>query len=139
VEVYDGSTFTRLFAVDPFEAGFTGGVYVAAGDMTGDRKAEVVVTPDEGGGPRVKVYDAGAFALIKDFYGIEDVNFRGGARAAVGDVNGDGVADLLVAAGFGGGPRVAGFDGASIASLPATPTRLFADLFVFEQSLRNGV
>ena len=62
---------------------------------------------------------------------------RGGARAAVGDVNGDGRADLLVAAGFGGGPRVAVFNGAT---LPGNnPARLFNDFFAFENTLRNGV
>jgi len=42
-----------------------------------------------------------------------------------------------VAAGFGGGPRVAVFTGRSVGDgLP--PARLFNDLFVFEQALRNG-
>ena len=121
----------------PFEAAFTGGVYVAAGDLTGDGVAELVITPDEGGGPRVRVFDGAGFGQVADFFGIDDPNFRGGARAAVGDVNGDGAGDLIVAAGFGGGPRVAGFDGRSLAV--GRRTRLFADFFAFEQGLRNGV
>src|SRR5439155_638234 len=60
----------------------------------------------------------------------------GGARAAVGDVNRDGVPDLVVAAGFGGGPRIAFYDGTTILG---TPTKLANDIFVFEQTLRNGV
>src|SRR5687767_3178842 len=63
--------------------------------------------------------------------------FRGGARAAVGDVNGDGVGDLVVAAGFQGGPRIAGYDGNSLAG--GSPARLFADFFALEPSVRNGV
>ena len=86
-------------------------MYVAAGDLTGDGVADLVITPDEGGGPRVRVFNGAGFGQVADFFGIDDPNFRGGARAAVGDVNGDGVGDLLVAAGFGGGPRVAVFDG----------------------------
>jgi hypothetical protein len=46
------------------------------------------------------------------------------------------VVDLIVAAGFGGGPRVAGFDGKSIGG---TPVKLFGDFFAFEPTLRNGV
>jgi hypothetical protein len=52
-------------------------------------------------------------------------------------VNGDGVADLVVSAGFLGGPRVAGYSGKSLAS--GSPQRVFADYFAFEQTLRNGV
>jgi len=137
VRILDGVTQQELFAVDPFEPGFTGGVFVAAGDVTGDGVAELVITPDEGGGPRVRVFNGVGFGPVIDFFGIADPNFRGGARAAVGDLNGDGSGDLIVAAGFGGGPRVAGFDGRSLAG--GSPASLFADFFAFELGLRNGV
>jgi hypothetical protein len=126
-----------LFAITPFEEGFTGGVYVAAGDLTGDGRAELIITPDEGGGPRARVFSAGSFTQIADFFGIEDTNFRGGARAAVGDVNGDGRGDLIVAAGFGGGPRIAVFDGAQLTATGGP--KLFGDFAAFEDTLRNGV
>jgi hypothetical protein len=135
VRVFDGATQAELFSNAPFEAKFTGGVFVAAGDLTGDGKAELVITPDEGGGPRCRVFGGGTFTQLADFFGIDDPNFRGGARAAVGDVNGDGTGDLIVAAGFGGGPRVAVFDGKSVGP---TPVKLFGDIFVFEPTLSNG-
>jgi hypothetical protein len=137
VQVLDGVTQKVLFGVQPFEATFTGGVYVAAGDVTGDGVPDLAVTPDEGGGPRVDVFSGGAgFAKVASFFGIDDPNFRGGARASIGDLNGDGVGDLIVAAGFRGGPRVAGFDGTTLAG----PRRkLFGDFFAFEQTLRNGI
>ena len=95
-----------------------------------------MITPDEGGGPRVRIFSGAGFGQMADFFGIDDPDFRGGARAAVGDINGDGVGDLLVSAGFGGGPRVAGFDGRTLAGDRA---RLFGDFFAFETGLRNGV
>src|SRR5213079_163953 len=114
-----GTTQDELFAVAPFEASFTGGVFVAAGDLTGDGLADLVISPDQGGGPRVRIFSGGnGFAQVADFFAIDDFNFRGGARAAVGDLNGDGVGDLVVAAGFGGGPRVAAFRGGSLATGP---------------------
>jgi hypothetical protein len=138
VRVIDGVTQATITVITPFEPAFLGGVFVAAGDLNGDGKADIVVTPDEGGGPRVIVFDGTTFAPIANFFGIDDPNFRGGARAAVGDINGDGHPDLVVAAGFGGGPRVAFFDGTTITN-PAGPTKLINDIFVFEQTLRNGV
>jgi hypothetical protein len=112
VLVLDGVTKAQLFAIQPFEATFVGGVFVSAGDVTGDGIPDLVISPDRTGGPRVRVFDgANKFAQVIDFFGIEDVNFRGGARTAVGDVSGDGVGDLIVAAGFSGGPRVAVLDG----------------------------
>ena len=138
VRVFDGVTGVELFRVAPFEASFTGGVYVAAGDLTGDGLADLVITPDQGGGPRVRVFSGAGFGQVADFLGIDDPNFRGGARAAVGDLNADGRGDLLVAAGFGGGLRVAGFDGNSLAG-GAFTRKLFGDFFAFEETLRNGV
>jgi trimeric autotransporter adhesin len=137
VRVLDGVTQAELFSVAPFEATFTGGVFVSAGDVNGDGKADLVITPDQGGGPRVRVFTGNGFAQLADFFGIADPNFRGGARSAVGDVNGDGVGDLVVAAGFQGGPRIATFDGKSLGG-GQTPRVLFNDFFAFEQTLRNG-
>ena len=137
VTVFDGKTGAAIGSLTPFEAAFTGGVYVAAADIDGDGRADLAVTPDEGGGPRVRLFSGKTLTPLADFFGIDDPNFRGGARAAFGDLTGDGRADLVVAAGFGGGPRVAVYEGRSVAA--GTPARAFNDLFVFEQTLRNGV
>jgi len=85
----------------------------------------------------VKIFRNGDLhTVLADFFGIDDPNFRGGARVGVGDMNGDLKADVIVSAGFLGGPRVAGFDAQSI--LSGNPTRLFNDFFAFEDTLRNG-
>jgi hypothetical protein len=141
VRLLDGVTRTELFSVHPFEPAFTGGVFVAAGDLTGDGTPDLIVTPDEGGGPRVQVYDGKTFAKVADFFGIDDPSFRGGARAAVGDLAGDGYGDVVVAAGFGGGPRVSIFDGKALSS--GRFVHPVNDFFIFGGSdavnLRNGV
>jgi hypothetical protein len=140
VVVFNGATGGQVAQKFPFESTFTGGVYVAAGDLNGDGRADLVVTPDEGGGPRVLVFDGATGNVLADFLGIDDPNFRGGARAALGDIDGDGRVDLVIAAGFGGGPRVAIFNGRTVpgASANAPPSRLLNDFFVFEDTLRNG-
>jgi glucose/arabinose dehydrogenase len=138
VRVYDGATGQQVRQFLAFEPSFTGGVYVAAGDIDGDGLADLIVSPDVGGGPRVRVLSGRDLSVLADFLGIADPNFRGGVRVAVGDVGGgDGVADLVVAAGVGGGPRVAVFDGATLHPR-STPARLFNDFFAFEPGLRDG-
>ena len=145
VTILDGKTGAAIASFSPFEASFTGGVFVAAADFNGDGKADVIVTPDQGGGPVVVVYDGAKLAAGKGdaaqanrFFGIEDPAFRGGARAAAGDVNADGRADLIVSAGFLGGPRIAVFSGVGIDAGTASPTHLVPDFFAFENTLRNG-
>jgi ELWxxDGT repeat protein len=137
VEILDGVDKHVIFSINPFEPSFTGGVFVSAGDINGDGVPDLVISPDQGGGPRVRVFDGKTFAQIADFFGIDDPNFRGGARTAIGDINGDGKGDLIVAAGFGGGPRVAIFNGATLG--PTGGPKLVGDFFMFEPTLRNGV
>jgi hypothetical protein len=147
VAIIDGATHATLVRFAAFEETFRGGLYVAAADLDGDGRAEVVVTPDESGGPVVAIYRGsklaagvgGQEAQVNRFFGIEgDPNFRGGCRPALGDVNGDGVPDLVVAAGVEGGPRVALFDGAGLETGGDSPPKLIGDFFAFESTTRNG-
>ncbi len=142
VVVFDGATGRTVGRITPFESSFTGGTFVAAGDVDGDGFADVVVSPDEGGGPVVALYSGrnlarGSTVEIDRFMGIRDDAFRGGARVAVGDVDGDGFAEIVVAAGINGGPRVSVWSGAAIAA-GGTVARPQLDFFAFEESLRNG-
>jgi hypothetical protein len=73
----------------------------------------LVTGAGEGGGPHVKVFDAETGAELISFYAF-DPGFAGGVRVAAADVNGDGIVDVIVAAGPGGGPHVRVFDGAAL-------------------------
>ena len=136
------NTTVLVAPFDPFGGNFTGGGFVSAADIDNDGRAEFIVSPDQGGGPRVSIFSRAADGTLNtraNFLGIDDPNFRGGVRTAIGDVNNDGTPDLAVAAGFLGGPRTAIFNGTT---LFATPTRLINDFFAFPGSdavtLRNG-
>ncbi|CAN5552509.1 hypothetical protein BH11PLA2_BH11PLA2_05540 [soil metagenome] len=139
VIVFSGANQQRLFDFFAFEPTFTGGVNIAAADITGDGKAEIIVGADKGGGARVRVLDmtvsAKGSVSIVDFFAY-DVNFRGGVRVAAGDVNGDGIQDVVTGAGTGGGPRVSVFNGADIL---AGNLKRTVDFFAMELNLRNGV
>jgi hypothetical protein len=111
IRVFDGNTgqlIDEFLAYNPF---FTGGVFVAAGDFNGDGKADIVTGPDQGGSSDVRVFNAGTGQILREFLAYPS-NFVGGARVAVGDVNGDGIPDIITGAGPTGGPNVKVFSGA---------------------------
>ena len=110
VKIRNASTAAIINSIAPYTASFTGGIFVAAGDITGDGAGEVITGPDQGVGPNVKAFDASNGAVLRNFYAFEP-GFTGGVRVAAGDVNGDGVADIVVARGPGATCEVKVFDG----------------------------
>jgi hypothetical protein len=108
VKVFDGATSTILSQWYAYQVSFTGGVYVAAGDIGNDGNIEVVTGAGSGGSPVVAVWDPYTGALLSQFMAyVED--FTGGVRVGVSDGNFDGILDLVTGAGPGGGPEVKGF------------------------------
>jgi hypothetical protein len=69
----------------------------------------IAVGADAGGAPRVKVFNADG-SLRFDILAYNPA-FHGGVRVALGDINHDGVDDIITACGPGGRPYVRGFDG----------------------------
>ena len=130
VSVYNAATGALVRTFYAFEPTFTGGVQVAVGDVTGNGYDDIIVGAGNGGGPLVKVFDGMTGNLIESFFTFEP-SFRGGVNVAVGDVNGDGISDIITGAGVGGGPRVAVFDGATGAVLQ--------NFFAYDPSFRDGV
>lgn len=73
---------------------FRGGVSIAVGDVDGDGADEIVTVPGVGGGPHVRIFDQNG-GLKGQFFAY-DAGYRGGLRVTVGDINGDGSADIIV-------------------------------------------
>jgi hypothetical protein len=149
VAVVSGKDNTTLLVqpFDPFPPGagespFMAGGFAAAGDFDRDGRAEFVITPDQSGGPRVSIYSVnpdGSMVRRANYFTL-DPNFRGGIRAAIGDVNNDGVADLAVAGGFGGGPRIDVINGTKALTTDGfnPADRLISSFFAFPDTVRNG-
>jgi predicted outer membrane repeat protein len=115
VVVLDSVTGAELRSFYAFDPSFTGGVNVAAGDVTGDGVADLVVGAGFGGGPHVKVFDGVTGAEVASFFAYE-ASVRGGVNVAVGDIDGDGVAEIVTGAGEGG-PHVKAFRFAGLAEV----------------------
>jgi hypothetical protein len=96
--------------------GFAGEVRVASGDVTGDGVGDTIAAAGPGGGPHVKVRDGVSGLEVASFYAYH-VGFAGGVSVAAGDLNNDGVAEVVTGAGPGGGPHVKTFDGRSMAEV----------------------
>lgn len=118
---------TNFFAFAP---SFRGGVRVASGDVNGDSIADVVVAAGPGGGPQVNVYDGSSLQLIHSFYAYSPL-FNDGIFVAVGDVNGDGYADIITGAGQGGGPHVQVFSGQNYSNI--------ASFFAYNPTFTGGI
>lgn len=132
IDGFNGRTLLDQFV---FEAKFTGGIYVGSADINNDGRAEVLVGAGEGGGPRYRILDSITGLALVDRFAYE-ASARTGVRVTSTDFNGDGTVDIVVAAGFGGGPRVRVFDGTTLND--ANP-RTLADFFAFESGQRGGV
>lgn len=135
VVILDGASgyVTKLADFMAFNEAFRGGVNIAIGDVNGDRLQDIVVGAGPGGGPHVKVFTytgSSSVVEIAQFMAYGE-GFRGGVNVAAGDVNGNGRAEIITGAGFGGGPHVKIIDGRSLARI--------RDFFAYDQGPGFGV
>ncbi len=111
----------------PYE-NFGGGANVAAGNLDKDTAIEYVTGAGPGGGPLVKVLEKDG-KVDNQFYAYGE-NFRGGVDVAVGDIDDNGVAEIITSPGPGGGPHIKVFkaDGT-----------LVKEFFAYAENFHGGV
>lgn len=113
----------------PF-GGYTGGLYLAAGDIDRDGKSELIVAAGQTAPPLVQTYrvSGSGLQLQSSFVAFDAPGWGGGVRVAAGDVNRDGFADVVVTTASQIG-AVAVYNGATLRN--GSATRLVPDFFPF--------
>ncbi|PJE77273.1 hypothetical protein COV05_00270 [Candidatus Uhrbacteria bacterium CG10_big_fil_rev_8_21_14_0_10_48_16] len=108
---------------------FRGGVNVAIGDLNGDNVKEIICGAGYSGGPHVRVFKKDSTLINPGFFAY-DTAFRGGVNVSVGDVDGDGIDDIVTGPGVGGSSLARVFD---------RDGNLKSEFSVFDSSLRDGL
>ena len=135
VRVFDGANTNHppllgvLGDFKPFGSGFLGALNVAAADVNGDGRDDVIVAPASGSSGQVRIFSGLDGSLLSRFTALSRVT--GGVRIAAGDVNGDGLSEVIVGAGIGSGVKV--FNG--LTGMPLAGMNFQA----FETGYRGGV
>jgi len=131
VNIYDGATgllFRAFFGITP--SSFTGGIFVAAGDVDLDGRADIIVGADAGGGPQVSVFSGRTGEVLKTFNALP-AGFTGGVRVGASDVDRDGRAEIIAGAGPGASPQVTIYRFDDLAVVQS--------FFAFSQAFTGGV
>jgi hypothetical protein len=146
VQVFDG----RFFQIRDLPGGrddffaygmeFTGGVYVASGDLDDDGMADIITGAGEGGGPHVRAFSGADGSEMFSFFAF-DPSFFGGVRVAAGLINDNDTADIIAAAGPGGGPHVRVFEGSApdMAAMGQNIAGPLGSFFAYESTYTGGV
>lgn len=101
VKIFNGATHGEIGSFFAYSPSFTGGVFVASGDVNGDGFDDIITGAGPGGGPHVKVFDGVTQQELISFFAF-DIAFQGGVRVASADYDGDRLDDIITAQGPGG-------------------------------------
>lgn len=120
-----------------YPAWFSGGVRVAVGDVDGDGTDDIVTAPGPGIEPQVNVFRVDGSQIVPGGTWAYAKGFKAGVHVAVGDLDADGMDEIVTAPGPGGGPHIRVWDIASMQ--PSSTLRLTRDFFAYASTMTDGV
>src|SRR5437763_16510043 len=109
LRIFDAVSHALRRVLAPFGAGYTGPLSVALGAVNRDAVTEFAVAEGAGSAGAVKVLDGKSGKPLAAYFPFP-ASFRGGATVALGDVTGDGRADVVVGSGPGMQSKVKVYD-----------------------------
>jgi hypothetical protein len=107
VKVFNGDGVTgEVRSFYAYDSTFSGGVHVAAGDVTADAdgRADIVTAAGSNATAHVRVFAAGG-GMVREFDAFSP-DYAGGAFVAVGRISLSSALDIIVGAGTGGLPNL---------------------------------
>ncbi len=131
VKVFDRYGKSLNLDITPYAQRDKGGVSVAVANVDGGKESEIVTGIYRFGRSQFKVYKTDSIRTIKATFDGWVEEIQGGFNVAAGDLNGNGVDDLVAAIGVGNGPQVRTFH------YKGNP--MSQNFFAYEQSFRGGV
>lgn len=113
VKAFSGADQLTLLSFMAYNPDFTGGVYVATGDVNGDGLDDIITGAGQGGGPHVKAFNGQTSTQIASFFAFGPSS-TGGVKVSAADLNNDGKDDILASL-ASGGAQVSAFDAVTLA------------------------
>ncbi len=131
-----GGPIVRVYNIDrrliaqfrAYASTMRAGMDVAIGDTDGDGTDEIIVAPDRGQPPEVRIFSVTG-TLLGSFNAYA-TSFKGGVRVAAADLDADGRDEIITAPGAGGGPHVKVFNAAG---------QRLTQFFAYNPGFRGGV
>lgn len=132
VRVFDSRGNPEGAGFMAYAANVKNGVYVAAGDLNGDGRDEIITGTGPGSGPHVRTFTASGVPTVNSGFFAYGMNVRNGVFVAVGDLNNDGKDEIVTGTGVGSGAHVRVWDKNGRATFTS-------GFFAYDTSFRGGV